>query len=255
MKNNRDSFRPGKKPFSRDDGYKTNKSGDFKRNDRGDRNFSRNKSGDFNKKDDYRDRSKSNYSPYSSNYSNNNSRNNSDGGYNKFKKSDNFNRFDKSEKSDKPNRFSNFDKDKSDNFKKFDRKFTPNNNDKKPPFKKFDKFEKSDSFKKFDRSPDKKWERKPMRDSAPRSPRPAFDKKFNKVEPDVNVIVSSVEQEDSGMVYGRNAVIELLKSDKSIDKLFVQSGQKEGSITMIFAEAVKKSTFNSLTLRGRCPMA
>ena len=49
------------------------------------------------------------------------------------------------------------------------------------------------------------------------------------------------EQEDSGMVYGRNAVLELLKSQKPIDKLFVQSGQREGSIKLIFAEAVKKS--------------
>jgi len=43
------------------------------------------------------------------------------------------------------------------------------------------------------------------------------------------------------MVYGRNAVIELLKSGKTVDKLYVQSGQREGSITLIFAGAVKQS--------------
>ena len=56
-----------------------------------------------------------------------------------------------------------------------------------------------------------------------------------------NETLPVAEAEDSGMVYGRNAVLELLKSGKPVDKLFVQSGQKEGSITVIFAEALKKS--------------
>ena len=51
----------------------------------------------------------------------------------------------------------------------------------------------------------------------------------------------TILDEDSGMVYGRNAVIELLKSGKTVDKLFVQSGQREGSVTMIVAEAIKLS--------------
>jgi 23S rRNA (guanosine2251-2'-O)-methyltransferase len=42
------------------------------------------------------------------------------------------------------------------------------------------------------------------------------------------------------MVYGRNAVLELIKSDKTVDKLYVQSGQREGSITLIVAQAIKK---------------
>jgi 23S rRNA (guanosine2251-2'-O)-methyltransferase len=41
------------------------------------------------------------------------------------------------------------------------------------------------------------------------------------------------------MVSGRNAVPELLKSEKPIDKLFIQSGPREGSINLIFAEALK----------------
>ena len=49
------------------------------------------------------------------------------------------------------------------------------------------------------------------------------------------------EQEDSGVVYGRNAVLELLRGGQPIDKLFVQSGPREGSITVVFAEALKRS--------------
>ncbi len=48
------------------------------------------------------------------------------------------------------------------------------------------------------------------------------------------------EKAQENIVYGRNSVMELLKSDKSADKLFVLSGQREGSITTIVALAVKK---------------
>lgn len=52
---------------------------------------------------------------------------------------------------------------------------------------------------------------------------------------------SAEEQEESGVVVGRNAVRELLKSDRVIDKLYVRKGDKEGSITVIIAEASKKN--------------
>jgi len=39
---------------------------------------------------------------------------------------------------------------------------------------------------------------------------------------------------------GRNAVLELLKTDKQVDKLYVQKGEREGSITLIVAKAVEK---------------
>ena len=65
------------------------------------------------------------------------------------------------------------------------------------------------------------------------------------------------EMEDSGLVIGRNAVRELLKSDRAIDKIFVQRGEREGSIVVIVAEAVEKKilhcdkfagiTYNSAT--------
>lgn len=46
--------------------------------------------------------------------------------------------------------------------------------------------------------------------------------------------------EDENAVYGRNAVSELLKSGRDIDKIFVQRGEREGSITVIVAEAIKR---------------
>ena len=39
---------------------------------------------------------------------------------------------------------------------------------------------------------------------------------------------------------GRNAVIELLKTGKNIDKLLIEKGA-QGSVSMIFAEARKKN--------------
>lgn len=47
-------------------------------------------------------------------------------------------------------------------------------------------------------------------------------------------------EKNSGIVIGRNAVRELLKSDREIDKLLVQRGEREGSIVMLVAEAVNR---------------
>ncbi len=41
-------------------------------------------------------------------------------------------------------------------------------------------------------------------------------------------------------ICGRNAVLELLRSGRSIDKLFVRKGDREGSITLIVAEAINR---------------
>lgn len=43
-----------------------------------------------------------------------------------------------------------------------------------------------------------------------------------------------------GAVIGRNAVRELLRSDRSVDKLYVKNGAREGSIVVIVAEAVSR---------------
>ena len=43
-----------------------------------------------------------------------------------------------------------------------------------------------------------------------------------------------------GTVIGRNAVRELLKSGRDVDKIFVQRGEREGSITVLVAEALAR---------------
>ncbi len=48
------------------------------------------------------------------------------------------------------------------------------------------------------------------------------------------------EPAQENIVYGRNSVMELLRSEKTADKLFILSGQREGSITTIVALAIKR---------------
>ena len=48
------------------------------------------------------------------------------------------------------------------------------------------------------------------------------------------------EEAATNAVCGRNAVLELLKSGRAIDKLFVRKGDREGSITLIVAEAIAR---------------
>jgi len=95
------------------------------------------------------------------------------------------------------------------------------------PFQKFDRFEKPQKFEKPQR-PQRPVRKPIIKPAAPKREIP-------------ETLPPPVEREDTGMVYGRNAVLELLKSGRPIDKIFVQSGSREGSITVIFAEAVKKS--------------
>lgn len=45
------------------------------------------------------------------------------------------------------------------------------------------------------------------------------------------------ENEYQDIVAGRNSVLELLKSDKDINKLYIERGEKHGSITEIIARA------------------
>ena len=43
--------------------------------------------------------------------------------------------------------------------------------------------------------------------------------------------------QENGQVEGRNAVIELLESGKDINKIYIQTGERHGSITKIIARA------------------
>lgn len=49
------------------------------------------------------------------------------------------------------------------------------------------------------------------------------------------------EGEDNGVVVGRNAVRELLKSERSVEKVYVKKGSsREGSITVLVAESIER---------------
>ena len=45
---------------------------------------------------------------------------------------------------------------------------------------------------------------------------------------------------DGTVIVGRNPIMELIKSGKDVEKLYIQRGEREGSITKIFAEAKKR---------------
>ncbi len=51
---------------------------------------------------------------------------------------------------------------------------------------------------------------------------------------------STADPEAAGLVIGRNAVRELLRSERTVDKLLVRRGDREGSIVVLVAEAVEK---------------
>lgn len=48
------------------------------------------------------------------------------------------------------------------------------------------------------------------------------------------------EKAAPGIVYGRNSVRELLRSERTIDKIFVKRNEREGSIKVIVAEALER---------------
>lgn len=48
-------------------------------------------------------------------------------------------------------------------------------------------------------------------------------------------------EENPSVIVGRNPVLELLKGEREIEKLYVQRGEREGSITKIFSEAKARS--------------
>ncbi len=49
-----------------------------------------------------------------------------------------------------------------------------------------------------------------------------------------------VKEETEGVVYGRNAVKELLASGRGIDKIMTARGDRDGSITVLAAEAIER---------------
>lgn len=64
---------------------------------------------------------------------------------------------------------------------------------------------------------------------------PQYSKKQYYKEP-----VEMSEDELAGLVIGRNAVRELLKSGRAVDKLLVSRGEREGSIVVLVAQAIER---------------
>ena len=60
---------------------------------------------------------------------------------------------------------------------------------------------------------------------------------FKKIERNFEL---SQNKEYEDIISGRNAVLELLKSDKDINKIFIEQGEKHGSILEIIAKAKEK---------------
>ena len=114
--------------------------------------------------------------------------------------------------------------------------------DKKPYDKKpYEKKSYSDKpYEKKSYGDKKSYSDKPWADR-PRDEYKSFEKKqydrFDDREEDGN----TPDPEAEGLVIGRNAVRELLRSDRTVDKLLVRRGDREGSIVALVAEAVEKN--------------
>ena len=76
---------------------------------------------------------------------------------------------------------------------------------------------------------DKKYFAKPTRDRRP--------KRYDDRAKEDRIFVEPIS---NGAVAGRNSVRELLKNGRSVDKLYVKGGEREGSIVVIVAEAIER---------------
>ncbi len=103
-----------------------------------------------------------------------------------------------------------------------------------------------------DRPYDKKPRESRSYDKKPYGDRPAGDRPYSKKSFSDNPYNdrprdrlddedgNTSDPEAAGLVIGRNAVRELLRSDRTVDKLLVRRGDREGSIVVLVAEAVEK---------------
>ena len=116
-----------------------------------------------------------------------------------------------------------------------DKNFTPSGDRPVREGKPYDK-------KPYDKKPyDKKpYDRKPYGDR-PRDDYKTHEKKQYDRYEDHDEDGNTPDPEAEGLVIGRNAVRELLRSDRTVDKLLVRRGDREGSIVVLVAEAVEKN--------------
>lgn len=71
-------------------------------------------------------------------------------------------------------------------------------------------------------------------------PRPTYKDFYKKERRDRDRFEEIVEI-DENILFGRNSVMEALKGERTIDKILVQKGEKEGSVIKIIGEAKAKS--------------
>ena len=86
------------------------------------------------------------------------------------------------------------------------------------------RFDRGERHEKFDRGERKQTENRPM---PARKPEAATDTGIH-------------GEYENGAVIGRNAVRELLRSEREVDKLLVQKGERTGSITVLVAQAIER---------------
>ena len=144
--------------------------------------------------------------------------------------------------------FRNFSKDKDTKPRNnFGYSNKSNNPDKKPYFKKDNRDSRNIRDNRDNRDNNQNRQFSKFNKSYSKFPKNNFNKPVREKHTDVDVVenkkiaVPEEIKETGSMTFGRNAVLELLKVDATIDKIFVQANQREGSITKIVAEAVRKS--------------
>ena len=86
----------------------------------------------------------------------------------------------------------------------------------------------------------KPYDRKPRTDRPREEYKTPDRKQYDRTETYEAENGNTPDPEAEGLVIGRNAVRELLRSDRTVDKLLVRRGDREGSIVVLVAEAVEK---------------
>ena len=93
----------------------------------------------------------------------------------------------------------------------------------------------------YDRNEKKPYDKKPYGDRPRNEYKPHDKKQYDRFDDRMDEEDGNTpDPEAEGLVIGRNAVRELLRSDRTVDKLLVRRGDREGSIVVLVAEAVDK---------------
>ena len=105
----------------------------------------------------------------------------------------------------------------------------------RPAYGKGGKNDKNGRYEKNERGMNRDGARRPARPAAPKAPRLYEDEAA-----EAYASPSGEETVGNGAVIGRNAVRELLHSERTVDKLLVRRGDREGSIVALIAQAKER---------------